>query len=206
MVAHGGEEEVDGCGVVIVHGVPRRDLCRPTLLHGEDLLLGLLDALRERLVICVDHGVVVVDIDVAAGAGRVGRLGDDQVEDHADDGGDDQVYGIPDVPLEVRSSGRVEREGERIRERAERRARDEREDDEETGYGIEHGVPLGLPCCLLRELRGQLVDAILQIDHAMHQVVRGRDSRQQICRLFPHGLYPSPRYAGAPSAHPFSEC
>ena len=177
VVAHSGKEEIHRRDVVVVHGVPRRDLRRPSLLHGENLLLGLLDALRQGLVVRLDLGVALVDGGVTLGAVLVCCLGDDLVQNRADDGGNDEVHDVPNHHLKLHASCREERDGDGVRDGFERRARDERECDEEAQNRVQQGVPLGLLLLLRRELRGQLVDAVLQPYHTVHQVVGGRDPR-----------------------------
>lgn len=78
--------------------------------------------------------------------------------------------------LKLHAACREERDGYRVRDGLERRAGDERERDEEARHGVEHGVTLGLLLRLGSELRAQLVDAVLQPHHAVHQIVRRGDS------------------------------
>ncbi len=177
VVAHGGEEEVHGVDAVVVHRVPRRDLRRPALLHGDYLLTRLLDALGERLIAGLHLRVGLVDGGVLSGAPLVGGLGNDPVQNRADDGGQHEIDDVPNHHLKLHAAHREERNGYRVRDCLQRGARDERERDEEARYGVEHGMPLGLLLRLGSELRAQLVDAVLQPHHAMHQIVRCGDSR-----------------------------
>ena len=177
VVAHGGKEEIHRRDVVIVHGIPRRDLRRPPLLHSENLPFGLLNALRQSLVVRLDLGVALVDGGVTLGAVLVRRLGNDLVQNRSYNGGDYEVHDIPNHHLKLHATRREERDGDRVRDDFEWRARDERECDKETQNCVQQGVPLGPLLFLRRELRGQLVDAVLQPYHTVHQVVGGRDPR-----------------------------
>ena len=87
VVAYGRKEEVHGVDAVVVHRVPRRDFRSPALLHGEDFLLRLLDTLRERLVVGLHLRVALVDGGVLALSPLVSGLGNDPVQNRADDGG-----------------------------------------------------------------------------------------------------------------------
>ena len=200
VVAYGRKEEVHGVDAVVVHRVPWRDLRGPALLRGEDFPLRLLDALREGLVVRLDLGVVSVDGGVLLGAALVGGLRDDLVEDRADDGGDGKVDDVPHGHLKLHAARREEWNGERVGDRLQRGARDERERDEEARDCVEHGVALRLLLRLGSELRGELVDAVLEVDHAVHQLVRSCDAWQQVGCLLVHSSNLSSHIRPCPAA------
>ena len=127
---------------------------QPSAAAREDFLLGLLDALRQGLVVRLNLRIALVDGGVSLGAALVRRLGDDLVQNRTDDGGDDEVHDVPNHHLKLHPSCHEERDGDGVRDGFERRARDESERDKEAQNRVQQRVPLRLLLPLRRELRG----------------------------------------------------